>query len=204
MRRALLVLPIALLLSSCGSDSDKSDTAKGGSTTAAATTVASVPVAPSAAPLTGGKTIKGTGYTVDVPSGWRDGSAALKGSAIKFDNAYLNPKGEVPKENIIVIRETPPGVEKVTLPALDQQFRAQASINAKPGTLSATLPATLDGNEADTYTYAMKTPGINGRQRQLFAIHDGAIYTITWTAPAKGFDESSELFDRILAGWHWT
>src|SRR4051812_6339934 len=103
--RPLLIAPaLTLLLAGCGSSDKKSDSAakpEGTKTAGSATTTATAPKLP------GGHTVKGTGYTFSVPARWRDASAALEGSAIRFDSAYVNPAGSVPKENIVVIRETP-------------------------------------------------------------------------------------------------
>ena len=42
------------------------------------------------------------------------------------------------------------------------------------------------------------------RQRQVIAIRDDAVYTITWTASADEFEAEEATLDAILGSWRWT
>jgi len=42
------------------------------------------------------------------------------------------------------------------------------------------------------------------RQRQVVAIKDRAVYTITWTVSADRFEAEEPTLDSILASWRWT
>jgi hypothetical protein len=195
MRPTLVALALAVTIAGCGSDKkDSSSTTTPAKTTTGASTA-----------LPGGKTVRGTGYSFEIPATWHDGSAALKGSAIKFDVAYINSRSKTPpKENIIVIRENPPGINDNQLALVEKTFRGQAISLADKQGVGPTRSVKLGGDDADTYDYIMSEGNGLGHQRQEFAIHDGAVYTITWTAPSKSYAESNKLFDQVLASWQWT
>lgn len=197
MRRTLVVLTLIVAVAGCGS-SKKTAKESAGSTTA------STPARPAATTFAGGRTVRGSGYSLRLPAKWQDAKAALKGSAIRFDNAYVNSVAQgIPKENIVVIRESPPGVKDNQLGIVDKTFRGQAATLADSKGVEPSRAAKLDGAAAQTYAYVMRQGGGVGRQRQEFAIHGGAVYTITWTAPRRGFARSERLFDQILASWRW-
>jgi hypothetical protein len=199
MRQTLVALIVSLAVAGCGSDkksASKTDTP------ASTPTGASTPVATPA--LAGAQTVQGTGYAYKIPTAFKNGAAALKGSAIKFDSVYINAVTKVlPKENIVVIRETPPGIKPSDIGQVETTFRGQAKTLADSNGVFPTKDIQLDGETAKTYGYVMRQGGGIGRQRQEFAIHDGAVYTITWTGPAKSFKRSEQLFDQVLASWHW-
>ena len=176
----LLLLVVLALLAGCGGGDD--DDGGGGATRTAP----------------GGAEVDGTGYRFTAPQGWRDASAALQGSAIRVDRVYAGPARDGFTTNVTVVRETPRGV---TLAAVEPAFRRQASALADDAGVSRTQRRTLDGAPARTWTYRLRQGG--GRQRQLFAVRDGALYTLTFSAAARSFAAQERVFTRILASWRW-
>jgi hypothetical protein len=59
--------------------------------------------------------------------------------------------------------------------------------------------------EAKTWAFQSRSED-NGRirQRQVVAVKDGAIYTITWSVAADAFEAQEATLDEILASWRWT
>lgn len=191
MRRAvLLALAIALPIAGCGSSDDKAKPAAG--------------TTPPKQVAAGQQLVKGTGYSIEVPKSWRDDRRELARSAVRFDLAYVNPKGVIPHQNIVVIRENPPGVKDSQLGQVNTIFRRQAGGLANSAGVSPSQDRLLDGAKAKTYGYIVAQGDGKARQRQVFSIHKGAVYTITWTAPTKSFASTVPLFEKILASWRWT
>ena len=57
---------------------------------------------------------------------------------------------------------------------------------------------------AKTYAFRSRQDE-NGplRQRQVVAVDDDAIHTITWSVAADAFEEQEATLDRVLESWHW-
>ena len=182
MSRLLLsiCLVLALTVAGCGGD-DKSGGGGGG----------------------GGKgNLKGTGYTAQIPDGWEDAKDRAETGAINFDAVIADEPQDDFATNINVIRETPPGD-----PSLDQvteAFEGQAGSLADDDGLSDTEDRELGGHPARTYTYIIERedpPKV--RQRQVFTVRDGAVYTITFSALDKSFAAEEKAFDGFLESWEW-
>jgi len=148
--------------------------------------------------------VRGTGYALELPNSWVDEAEEVKGSAVKADLAYADPTGKLPHKNIVVVRETPKGITEAALGQVDKVFRGQATALATSAGVSPTQDRTLAGAKAKTYTYVLRQAGGVMRQRQVFTIHDGAVYTISWTAPARSFESTIPLLEKVLASWRWT
>ena len=185
MTRALAVLSVlAGLLAGCGDD----DKAQSTSTPA---------------PKSDGPTAKGTGYTLQPPEEFRDLTSQFEGSAFRVDLAYAEKRGSGFARNIVVIRETPGG--KVALDDVVATFEKQAVAQADGAGVSEIEDRELDGTPAKTYSYQRREKE-NGkvRQRQVVAVKDDAIYTITWSVAADDFEAQEATLDAILDTWRWS
>jgi hypothetical protein len=146
---------------------------------------------------------EGTGYTLQPPEGYRDLSDRFEGSAVRVDLAYAEkPRGEF-ATNIVVIREQPGG--DFDLGDAVKAFTQQAEAQAGDEGVSAVEDREIDGVEAKTWAFQSRSED-NGRirQRQVVAVKDGAIYTITWSVAADAFEAQEATLDEILASWRWT
>jgi hypothetical protein len=181
MPRILAALCVAAFLVGCGDDDDAP--------------TASTPArdAPSG--------VEGTGYTVQPPEGFRDVSSQVDGSAVKIDLAYAERGGAGFATNLIVIREEPDG--DPGLDAVMEEFTKQAEGQATDAGISEVEDRELDGTPAKTYSFDSRNTD-SVRQRQVIAVKDGAIYTITWSAPADEFESQEATLDRALASWRWS
>jgi len=178
---AALVVPafLALLPAGCGDDDESSSgpVAKGG--------------------------VEGTGYSFTAPDGYRDVTGKLDGSAVRIDRAYADPEATGFATNVVVIRETPEGdldLDDVTAQFVDQ---VEDTLATDAG-VGAVEDRELDGVPAKTYAFRSRQDE-NGplRQRQVVAVEDDAIYTITWSVAADAFEEQEATLDRVLESWRW-
>ena len=187
MARVVAALSVlAVMLAGCGGDDG------GGAEESASTP----------APKSDAPTAKGTGYTLQPPEGFRDLRDKFEGSAIRVDLAYADKGGGGFATNIVVIREQPGG-EFELQDAVDV-FTKQAESQADDEGIGEVEDRELDGVEAKTWAFLRRGED-NGkvRQRQVVAVKDGAIYTITWSAAADEFEAQEATLDEILASWRW-
>ena len=185
LRAALPVLAtLGALLAGCGDDGGDSGSAS----------------AP--APKGATKSAEGTGYTVEAPKGFRDVTSTFDGSAYRIDLAVADPAAEGFATNFIVVRET--GGE-VDLDEVMDVFTKQAEAQATDEGISEIEDRELDGVPARTYAFhrrAAKDGPV--RQRQVVAVKDDAVYTITWSVPADDFEAQEATLDQMLESWRWS
>lgn len=194
-RLAALLAAMLLALAGCGG-SDDDDGGAAGTTTAQETTAADGEGGGAS-----GDRVSGEGYSFAVPEGWTDETEQFSGSAVNIDLAVAAESADGFASNINVIRETPPGD-----PSLDDvvsTFREQLeSVIARD--ISDAMDSELDGDEAKTYTYAIGAEeGPARRGRQVVTLHDGAVYTITFTSLDDAFAADEAAFQAALDSWTW-
>jgi hypothetical protein len=184
LRAALSVLAVvACLLAGCGGDDDAGSV--------------STPVPRSDAPAA-----EGTGYTVHPPAGFRDVTSSFDGSALRVDLAYAEEVSSGFATNVLVIREQPGG--EFTLGDVVDTFAKQAEAQATDAGISAIEDRELDAVPAKTYSFFRREQNGRVRQRQVVAVKDDAVYTITWSVSADEFDAQEATLDTMLASWRWT
>jgi hypothetical protein len=158
----------------------------------------STPVPKSDAPAA-----EGTGYTVQPPEGFRDFTSRFDGSAIRVDLAYAETAGSGFATNVVVIREQPGG--EFTLDDVMDTFVRQAEAQADDAGISEIEDRELDGVPARTYAFLRRDEESGRvRQRQVIAVKDAAVYTITWSVSANEFEGQEATLDAMLASWRWT
>jgi hypothetical protein len=188
MTRALVVLSLlAILAAGCGDD-------EGGGGSGSST--------PEPAATSEGPSAKGTGYTLQPPEGFRDLKDRFKDSAVKVDLAYADESASGFATNVVVIRE---GAGGAGLDDVMETFKGQAEAQADDAGISAIEDRELDGVPAKTYSF-MRREEANGkvRQRQVVAVKDDAIYTLTWSVAADGFEAQEATLDAMLDSWRWS
>ncbi len=182
---------------------DDADTAS--TTTQTTATTATAPAGagglPSGVPDQGGRTVEGTGYAVTLPGGWADGTEASTGGAVNFDLVLVRPPEDGFATNVNIIR-----VESPRAPDVDDLRRAYRGELDAVGAqdIGDARDTTLDGEDAITYEYRQTGPqGQAVRGRQIAAVRDGAVHTITLTALADGFAAAEAGFEEIIGSWSW-
>ena len=134
------------------------------------------PRAPAVAAATGPEVTPGNSYSLRLAGGWRDatGSGAPLGSEL----VLVGPENGGFAANVNVIREDARGA------GLD---RVQEVFRGYVGGLGGrerrdTQPPPLDGAAARGQQFLRRDRDVDVLQRQVFTIHDGAVYTITFAA----------------------
>ena len=191
MVRLAWLLVVLLAIAGCGGDSGDSGSSgdKATATPNAERTAAA------------GET--GTGYRFDVPEGWSDRTKDFSGTAVKVDRAFVGPRKGKFATNVVVIREVP--TSRLTLDQVIEQFKDQASSLADDKGISAIEDRELGGEKAKTYTYILRReapPKV--RQRQVVAVVDDAVYTITFSVADAAFADDEQIFNDLLASWRWS
>jgi hypothetical protein len=150
--------------------------------------------------------VEGTGYSFVPPDGWRDASEALEGSAVRIDAAYAEPDPQDGfANNVNVIRESPGGLDPDRFDEYVEELRSQAGTLATDAGLTATEELELDGEPARTWNYESRRPEQPRiRQQQVVAIHEDALYTLTWSARRDTFEDSRAELQQLLDSWRWS
>ena len=142
----------------------------------------------------------GTGYTLDPPEGWRDGTKEAKTGAINFDLVLLGERRDDFTGNVNILREEPPG--EASLDDLKEAYRPQLeSLGATD--IQSGPDLEIDGEKALVHDYRIGQQGRKLRGRQVAMPHDGGIYTVTLTSSDGAFEEDARDFQAMLDSWRW-
>ena len=145
--------------------------------------------------------VEGSGYTVELPDGWKDRTDdADEESAIRVDRLFVGKRVEGFATNVNVIRERrPPGA---SLEEIEQQGRPQ--IRGLGGRdLSQAKRVELDGEPALSHTYRIRQQGKLLAGEQYIGIHDGRVYNVTVTSVPSAFADARRDFRKITDSWKW-
>ena len=148
----------------------------------------------------GGGALGGTGYTLDAPEGWRDGTDEAETGAVNFDLLLLGQRRDGFTANVNILREEP-GTE-VTLDELKQTYRPQLE-GLGATDIEAGNDVQLDGERALVHDYRIGQAGSQRHGRQVALPHEDGVYTITLTSSEEGFDEDARDFQTMLDSWRW-
>jgi hypothetical protein len=185
---AMLVAGLAV---SCASDRSPGATADQQSTTTAATAVTATAA---------GQTLRGTGYSVSLPAGWRDTTTKQKALGAQVDLAAAGTSTEGAVTNLWVAVESSPGGSLADLVAavgkgLKQGFGARLLGQPERLSLAGTPAMALE------FTHSMKAGSIQGRQ--VVCLRDDRVYVVALVARAQAFTTDRAALDQILASWSW-
>jgi hypothetical protein len=184
--RVVAVLAACLLFASCGGGGAGPGTA----TRPAATT-------PAAA---AGVALQGTGYSLRLPSGWRDASNEDTGLSSAPDLVIAST--DPPAVTLVDLAKQPRDVSAGDL--LRTLRRSEVNRQGVRGA-SAAAPITIRGARGVTYHYdTTSDAGVKLRTREVVVIRGGTAYTLALTAPADSFAAADAEFDAVLASWRWT
>lgn len=149
----------------------------------------------------GGKAavVRGTGYSVQLPDGWKDSTKEASDKTSVADRVLSGPTLDGFTTNANVVYEPAPDASIAEVgAAFSKQVTGIGATN-----VSSVSERTLADDEAVTYTYELDQAGKQRRARQVAAIHGGRLYTVSMTAAANGFPDAEKHFDAILSSWSW-
>ena len=159
---------------------------------------------PQSAPQEGA--VEGTGYSFTPPDGWEDAAELFEGGAIRVDAAYAESEPRAGfASSVNVIREAPPKLDPDRFDEFAEAMTGQVERQAMDAGLSPIDELELDGAPARTWMFerrVVERPRV--RQQQVVAIHDDALYTITWTTRRAAFERSRADLQAVLDSWRWS
>ena len=146
--------------------------------------------------------VDGSGYSVELPDGWKDRSedAEEQTGGIAVDKLFIGPRVEGFATNVNVIREARPA--NASLEEIEQRGRPQ--IRGVGGrNISPAKPVELDGERALSHTYSIRQQGKLLRGEQYIALHDDRVYNFTVTSVPSAFADARKDFEEIADSWKW-
>ncbi|MDP2710051.1 MAG: hypothetical protein Q8O56_02425 [Solirubrobacteraceae bacterium] len=171
------LLTLALLLVACGGEDDDDDSRPAG------------------------RAAKGTGYTVTMPGGWSDHTKKTEGGIINFDLLLGRPPRDGFAVNVMVLREPYEG-DAPKIAELRTTIRESMRASGAKRVRDAG-DRRVDGAVAITHDYRQTSPAGPVRGRQVAVNHKDAIYSVTLTTLADGFEAQLPVLNRLLASWTW-
>lgn len=181
-----------------GGDDDGGKPSADPTTTAAADPTTTIPDL-------GGPRIEGTGYQVQLPDGWTDGTAALQKENPRrrtIDKVFLwGPSADAARGNVLVESESAYG--HTDLADLRTRWKKALKSDDRTARITDGKPTTIAGRPALTADITRTNEdGTKVRQRAHLVINDNRSYSITVSLEASD-DEGLNTFARILSTWQW-
>jgi hypothetical protein len=172
--------------------------------------------------------VKGTGYTFTTPSGWEDltgdsdkiadalGEAGADVTAKDIGASYdaivsdTDSSGDF-KTNLNVVTQSglPAGLDSKKVATQSAQTLADPSQTGQflPDGFtinfdgSAPKKTDLDGEVAYEISYGAKVKSTELKAEQVYVVHDGSAYVLTFTAAADSFGKDSSAFESMRRSW---
>jgi hypothetical protein len=164
---------------------------------------ATAPVSVAAPTAHAGATASSGAFTTVVPSGFRNETRSLSGAALNIQLVIIGPRAHGFSTNINVIREHFVGTDVAALAR--GQLTSIKRIYPKAHGFSAIAVTTVDRDPARAFAYS--NAPLNGKllhQRQVFVIHAGWAYSITYSAlPGAAYSASLPALHQVIADWRW-
>lgn len=142
-------------------------------------------------------------FATVLPPGFTDATGSVQGGAINVLFLAVGPRIDNETININVIREAARG-------RTDMNQIVQAELTGIKGlvpqanSFSPVASLSIDGAPARSLNYVGRPSGHLLRLRQVFVLHGGWIYTITYTALPATYEAHVGALDQVIAGWVWT
>jgi hypothetical protein len=141
-------------------------------------------------------------FTIAVPRGFHNDTAALAGGAIRFEVVVAGSSEKGFAVNINVVRERT-GVASVSTLAQGSMIELKHVNGAYD--FSTVQRLTVAGAPARAFDYLASFGGARLlHERQVYAIHDGWAYVVTYAAlPGTQYQQSFSALGECLTTWHW-
>ena len=152
------------------------------------------------APAKTGAVLKGDGYTLTLPEGWEDASAAFKKLQPQVDTGGKETADTKDKfnDNVNVIVQTSPEIAFDSLKsAIKSQLEGAGSTN-----IEFKDNATLDGKDA-LHVWSITKDAGDAHTIQFMAFNGGKLYVLT-VSTNRDDAAAATLSQQIVSGWKWT
>lgn len=146
----------------------------------------------------------GTGYSVQVPTGWNDGAKRFEGSSLDVDRTYVKGRGSDVTTSILVVRSTPSGARSRGIDGLATTVRRQLQSGAGGADVAQSASRRVDGEPAIAFVVRRSLGDTAIVQRQVAVLRGSALYIVGLTAARRTYDDDERTFARFLASWRWT
>jgi hypothetical protein len=141
----------------------------------------------------------GAGFTTATPTGFRNLTAATKGGAFNFAYFAVGPQ----RANINVVRGSSGGMTDMNAVVLIE-LRTVKRIFPSAHQFSPVGSLMIDGAPARTIDFLNTAAGRRLHQRQIYVVHGGALYVITFTAISSSFASQTNSLNQLLTAWRWS
>jgi len=151
---------------------------------------------------TGPRTVKGTSgaYETVLPNGWTNETAAYSHATTKLDLLIAAPISDGFAVNINVVRHR---TTTTNVAALAKSLLAYTRHHLQAHAFSTLQTLSVGGTTARAFGYLTSTStGASLHQLQVYVIHDGWAYAITYSALNSG-EYRESVVDQVLASWRW-
>jgi hypothetical protein len=141
----------------------------------------------------------GAGFTTATPTGFRNLTAATKGGAFNFAYFAVGPQ----RASINVVRGSSGGMTDMDAVVLIE-LRTVKRIFPSAHRFSAVGSLMIDGAPARTIDFLNTAVGRRLHQRQIYVVHGGALYVITYTAIPSLYASQTDSLNQVLTAWRWS
>jgi hypothetical protein len=179
----------ALALGACGSSSSSSSSSSS-TRSRAATSIA-------------GKTKSADGtFAATMPSGFTNQTGSAQGGAINVLLLAVGPRLQGETININVIHEQARGQNDIDHIA-GLELTGIKSLVSRAHSFSPMRSLTVDSAPARAVDYLGSPAGHMLHLAQVFVLHGGWIYTVTYTALPSTYQGHLKALGQLLGGWVW-
>ena len=140
-------------------------------------------------------------FTIAVPPGFRNDTAAFAGGAIRIEVlvAGSTEKGFAVNINVVRERTHTANVDGVTQASITVLKRISGASD-----FSTVQHLTVAGAPARALDYRASFGGRLLHDRQVYAVHDGWGYVVTYSAlPGSQYQGSLSALSEFVASWRW-
>jgi hypothetical protein len=142
-------------------------------------------------------------FATALPSGFQDGTRSAQGGAINVLFLAVGPRIANETININVIREAAAGRTDMGEIA-GTELKGIRSLVPQARSFSQVSSLTVGGSPARAVDYLGIPNGHRLHLRQVFVLHGGWIYTITYTAQPSTYQSHLAALDQVVGSWVWT
>jgi hypothetical protein len=138
-----------------------------------------------------------------VPSEFIDATRSVRSGVANVQYLAIGPRSQGFATNINVIRDPANGRADINQIA-GREIATIKRLEAQARNFSQMSSLTVGGGPARAVDYTNRPSGDRPlHQRQVFVVHQGWIYTITYSALPSAYAANVGAVDQVAAGWRW-
>jgi hypothetical protein len=142
-------------------------------------------------------------FATTLPAGFQDETSSAKGGTINVLLLAVGPRIDNETINVNVIREAAGGRTSIDEVG-SAELKGIRALVPHTRSFSPLSSLTVGGSPARAVDYLGLPSGHLLHLRQVFVLHGGWIYTITYTALPSTYQAHLSAFNQIVNNWEWT